>query len=70
MLLLEARKDAGEWCTGSLLPNFPCLLDTSAQRHVSSETGTWMMPLKHRMMKACIFFAQRRRLSGGTERAW
>ena len=43
VLLLEARKAAGEWRMGSRMPNTLFLVDTKARSEDSWVMGAWMI---------------------------
>ena len=55
---------------GSLLPSPPSLMEACARSQASWMVGSCMIPRRKFLKEVCICRAQRRRLSGGTVRAW
>ena len=59
VLLLEAKKAAGEWRTGSLVPNPPFLMEAWARSQASWTMATWMIPPRQLWREVCILWAQK-----------
>ena len=57
-LLLEDKKAAGVWRTGSLMPNPPFKMEACAWSHAPGVMATWMIPRRQCWRELCICWVQ------------